>query len=75
MKIIGWILTILGGMLCLGALIQLANGELVIDRFALISIGLCILVLTIGLMIIKKIKDYEKENWLVLYYFRNIEPF
>jgi hypothetical protein len=53
MKVLGWILAILGGMMCLGALIQLANGELIIDRYALISIGFSALVLTIGVMIIK----------------------
>jgi len=53
MKIIGWILAILGGIACTGALIQIVNGELMIDKYALISIGLCASVLTIGLMIIK----------------------
>ena len=61
MRIIGWILTILGIMLCFGALVQFVNGELFfndskIATATIAAIVLSILVLVIGLMILKRKK-------------------
>ena len=54
MKILGWILTVLGSMLCLGALIEFANGELVVDEDGIVFlvIGISVALLVIGLMIL-----------------------
>jgi hypothetical protein len=53
MKVLGWILTVLGCMLCFGALVQLVNGELMIDKLALGAIGISVAVLVLGVMILK----------------------
>jgi hypothetical protein len=52
MRILGWILIVLGSMLCLGALIQLANGELIMDGYTAGAIGINVVVLVLGLMIL-----------------------
>ena len=57
MRILGWILTVLGGILCLGALIELANGELVLHGgITLLAIGISIVTLIIGLLILNRKK-------------------
>jgi len=57
MKILGWILTILGGILCLGALIELANGELIMNGYSAGAIAICVVVLVLGL----KILNHKKK--------------
>lgn len=53
MKIIGWILTVLGCMLCFGALIQLVDGELSLEGgVGFVAVALCITVLVSGLIIL-----------------------
>jgi len=53
MKISGWILTVLGGMLCFGALIMASNGEKVL----VVPVIFSIIVLVIGLVIL----NYKKK--------------
>jgi hypothetical protein len=50
MKILGWILTILGGMGTVGGLIQIANGG---SGFYLPSFLLMLAVFVVGLIILK----------------------
>jgi uncharacterized membrane protein HdeD (DUF308 family) len=56
MKILGWILTILGGVLCFGAIIMYSNGEY--ESVYTPSLLFAIALLVIGLVILK----YKKKN-------------
>jgi Leucine-rich repeat (LRR) protein len=59
MRILGWILTVLGGILCFGALIELANGQLYLDGITLLTIGLCVTILVIGIIILNSNKSID----------------
>jgi hypothetical protein len=58
MRILGWILTILGGILCFGALIMSTETGFVLDGSMVGSIGFSVALLVVGLLII----NYKKTN-------------
>jgi len=56
LKISGWILTIIGGILSAGALISMTKPDFTMDGIMLLSILSAVIILIIGLLILKKTK-------------------